>query len=274
MALTRSVVSLSAVTKMTGMRAVRGSRLMRRHTSKPAERSSTPRSPAGMETSRMQRSGISSKHVLSADGPSDAAIARNPRTWSWSKSSSTLAGTSSATRMTGASAGGGTSPVMRSGAYCESYAEGPCGFRQRRRRRAVGMQERQVERRPATSANQRAGAPGKRLLIHTRRPDAEGQGAPAHTGAHTDRVLAKPRAEHVGTDARVPGVADAQRRRSERRHARPRFVRGPHRKRRPANADVGRAQRDAVMHMRHSNSVVTTPERQTSAATYACRQTR
>ena len=34
-AFTRSVVSLSAVTKMTGMRAVRGSRLMRRHTSNP-----------------------------------------------------------------------------------------------------------------------------------------------------------------------------------------------------------------------------------------------
>jgi len=39
------------------MRAVRGSRLMRRQTSNPVERSSTPRSPAGIDTSRMQRSG-------------------------------------------------------------------------------------------------------------------------------------------------------------------------------------------------------------------------
>ena len=70
-AFTRSVVSFSAVTKMTGMLFVRGSRLMRRQTSKPVDRSSTPRSPAGIDTSRMQRSGRCSKHAASADGPSD-----------------------------------------------------------------------------------------------------------------------------------------------------------------------------------------------------------
>ena len=36
---------------------------MRRHTSKPVERVSTPRSPAGIDTSRMQRSGWCSKHA-------------------------------------------------------------------------------------------------------------------------------------------------------------------------------------------------------------------
>jgi hypothetical protein len=81
-AFTRSVVSLSAVMKMTGMRAVRGSRLMRRQTSNPVERSSTPRSPAGIATSRMHRSGLCSKQAATADGPSKAAIARYPRTWS------------------------------------------------------------------------------------------------------------------------------------------------------------------------------------------------
>ena len=75
-AFTRSVVSFSAVTKMTGMLFVRGSRLMRRQTSKPVDRSSTPRSPAGIETSRIQRSGRCSKQAASADGPSDAAMAR------------------------------------------------------------------------------------------------------------------------------------------------------------------------------------------------------
>ena len=44
---TRSVVSLSAVTKITGMRAVRGSRLMRRQTSNPVDRSSTPQIAGG-----------------------------------------------------------------------------------------------------------------------------------------------------------------------------------------------------------------------------------
>ena len=71
---TRSLVSLSAVTKITGMREVRGSRLMRRHTSNPVERSSTPRSPAGIETSRMQRSGLYSKQAAIADGPSTAVM--------------------------------------------------------------------------------------------------------------------------------------------------------------------------------------------------------
>ena len=61
------------------IRAVRGSRLMRRHTSKPVERSSTPRSPAGIDTSRMHRSGCCSKAAVTAEGPSTAVMVSYPR---------------------------------------------------------------------------------------------------------------------------------------------------------------------------------------------------
>jgi len=62
--------------KTTGIRAVRGSRLIRRQTSKPVDRSSHPRSPAGIDTSRMQRSGWWRAAAASADGPSSAEIVR------------------------------------------------------------------------------------------------------------------------------------------------------------------------------------------------------
>ena len=68
--------------------------------------------PTGAEGDLSLRTGAKVWQTLSADGPSDAAMARKPSTWSWSNSSSTLAGTSSATRMIGASAGGGAMPLI------------------------------------------------------------------------------------------------------------------------------------------------------------------
>src|SRR3954468_22022311 len=221
---TRSLVSLSAVTKITGMRAVRGSRLIRRQTSKPVDRSSTPRSPAGIATSRMQRSGCASKATATAEGPSDAVIVSYPRLPSWSRRSSTLAGISSATSI---SSGLALPPSAISGRHSEAEAENESSLLDVRRT-SVRALHREVEGRPvAGQRNSQAGGDG--ALRDLFAVVAEGQRTKTHSGAQSDDPLHQTGSAHFGADTSVPAVERLHTAARERVQRAPRIVRYPRR---------------------------------------------
>src|SRR4051812_26342520 len=119
--------------------------------------------------------------------------------------------------MRGASAGGGTSSFMRSGPDCEAGADRPRSLAQIDRAGhwvTQGTSASQVER--DATAGERGSEPKRRaLLLHLGRRETEGKRAPTRAGTHLDGTLPQSRPEDVGAHARIPALADRQRRRAE-----------------------------------------------------------
>src|SRR5690349_13329778 len=102
--------------------------------------------------------------------------------------------------MSGASAGGGASSLMRSGPDGESSADRPRRLVQIDRagdRIAHRANAGHVER-DAVAREQRSEPERRALLLHGRRRETEWERAPPRAGAELDGALSEARAEHVG----------------------------------------------------------------------------
>ena len=198
-------------------------------------------------------------------------MARKPSTCSWSNSSSTFAGTSSATRISGTCVIGAAAVH---GTNEESGAQNPCVLRHVGDvRRAIRAREREIDAR-AAARHRNAEAEAVVRLVHIGLVRLEGENAMPVAQAQRKLLPEQARCAHLRAHAPVPSIDRLDLRLRKAVHGRPPVPLGVRREQQSRDAAEHRADAEPLRHARAAQRGVVAEcvHRATCVAGHADRQ--